>query len=388
MKASTLILLFIAAWAVCACKPEAPVQASTPPPPAKPALQPVKLGVFLPLSGDQASFGNDAINGARLAVEELNQNGGVLGRPLEIVLRDTASDAATIPGIVKDLTGKEGVPLLIGEVASARSIEAAGVAQSLGIPMISPASTHRDVTAAGEFVFRTCYAEPSQGAAMARFAASVRATKAAILTETANPYSQELAKSFRDSFLASGGEIAADIAFTPGSEDFKSIMEEIRAKGAEVIFLPSYYPEAAPLIRQARLLGIDMPFLGGDGWDSPEFLKQAGSAVENCYQANHFSAQQDLPEVQTFVKAYEARFGAPPPPLAALTYDAVKVGAAAIATAGSENRDAIRDALAATSEFPGVTGKITLGPDRTPAKPTVILRAEQGKFNYLETVAP
>jgi branched-chain amino acid transport system substrate-binding protein len=254
--------------------------------------------------------------------------------------------------------------------------------------MISPASTHQDVTSAGDRIFRMCYAEPFQGAAMAKFAGSLKATRAAILLEANNPYSQGLAQSFRENFASANGTIVAEQTFQPGDPSLRSQLEAIKSAQPEVIFLPSYYAEAATVIRLARELGLEMPFLGGDGWDSEEFLKACGPAADNCYLANHFSAENKLPENQAFIAAYETKFGSPPPPLAALSYDAVKLAANAIREAASEDHEKIRQALTATSVFPGVTGTITFDANRNPAKPAVVLRVENGTFTYLETIVP
>ncbi|MEX1118919.1 MAG: ABC transporter substrate-binding protein [Terrimicrobiaceae bacterium] len=368
------------------CKPK--VAEESPPPEAKP-VDPIRLGVFLPLTGAQSSFGKDAIRGAQLAVDEINAAGGILGgRPVALEVRDTRSDSETTKEAVEELAKDSGIALLVGEIASARSIEAAAIAQRLGVPMISPASTHQDVTALGDMIFRVCYAEPFQGAAMARFAGSIKASRAAIFLEEGNPYSQGLAASFRDHFVKGGGTIVAEKSFKAGDLSFSEQLEVIKAASPEVIFLPSYYLEAALVIQQARGLGMEIPFLGGDGWDSMEFLRIGGEAVENCYSANHFSAQNELPENAAFIAAYRAKFGEPPPPLAALAYDAVRLGVDAISRAASESRTAVQEALLTTTDFQGVTGPIRFGSNRNPDKPAVILRVEQGAFTYLETIQP
>jgi branched-chain amino acid transport system substrate-binding protein len=370
------------ALAVGACKP----QPTTPAPDSKPALPPVKIGLLLPLTGVQASFGEDAIGGARLAADEINMAGGIAGRPLELLIRDSASLAETIPGILTELAADPALVAVVGEVASARTLDAARVAQELGLPLVVPAATHPAVTTAGPFVFRTCYTEPFQGAAMARFAFSIGAVKAAVLAVQGDPYSEGLASSFREAFVGAGGQVVADVAIPSGTQDFAAQLTEVKNAAPEVVFLPVYFSEAARVIRQAREMGIEAPFLGGDGWDSPEFLREGAEAVENCYAANHFSAGRPVPAVETFSKAYEAAKGAPPPPLAALAYDAVKVTAAAAATAA--DRAAVREALAVTSGFPGVTGTITFDATRNTTKPAIILRVEGGRFTYLETVEP
>jgi len=382
-------------WLVCAfaavlagCKPApGPAPAPAPAPAQTPSVPPVKVGLFLPLSGPQWSFGRDALRGAELARDEINAAGGLLGRPVEFVLLDTRSDLKTAGAAPGELAAA-GAVALIGEIASPRSVEAARAAQALGKPMVTPASTHQDVTAVGDFVFRACYADPFQGTAMADFASSIQAARAAIIREQGNPYSEGLADSFRARFLANGGTVVAEEIFRAGDLTFARQLEAVRAAKPDVIFLPSYYVEAALLIREARQMGIDAPFLGGDGWDSEEFLRVAGAAADNCYSANHFSSDAPRTANAAFIAAFQTRFGEPPPPLAALTYDTVRLVADAVGRAGSEDAAAIKDALASTSAFPGLTGPITPGPDRNPGKPAVILRVQDGKFSYLETVEP
>ena len=221
---------------------------------------------------------------------------------------------------------------------------------------------------------------------MAKFARSLDAVKAAILFDPSNPYSSGLAESFKKDFLAGRGTIVAEEFYRAGDKDFATQLNSIKARMPEIVFLPSYYGESALIIRQARQAGLDVPFLGTDGWDSPEFLKVGGEAVNNCYFSCHFAAESESPEVRDFVEAYTAKHGTPPPPLAALAYDAVSLAVDGLKRSGTSEGAPFRDALAATKDFPGVTGKISLDQDRNPTKPGIVIRVEDGKFTYLETV--
>jgi len=223
---------------------------------------------------------------------------------------------------------------------------------------------------------------------MAKFARSLDATKAAILFDPANPYSSGLAEIFKKDFLAHGGTIVAEEFYRAGDKDFATQLNAIKARMPEIVFLPSYYSEAALIIRQARPAGLDVPFLGTDGWDSPELLKVGGEALNNGYFSSHFAVESQSAEVKRFVDAYTAKYGSPPPPLAALTYDAVSLAADALKRSGTTEPASLRNALAATTDFPGVTGKISLDQDRNPTKPGIVIRVEDGKFTYLETVEP
>ena len=366
---------------------------ASPTPPTKPTPTPipinaVSVGAFLPLSGSQAAFGLAAVEGINLAVSQINAGGGLAGRPVNLILRDTTSKGSEAALIVRNLVSEDKVVALIGEIASENSLEAAPVAAELGIPMISPGSTHADVTKAGPGIFRVCFVDPFQGRVMSKFASSIGVTKAAILFDPNDPYSAALAKSFEEDFLARGGSISAKEVCDHDATDFASQLEVIKNRQPEVIFLPVYFTQAATIIKQARPLGIDQPFIGTDGWESPEFLKIGGEAVNNTYFASHFSAGEPSDRTQKFVSDYKAVNGHDPLALAALGYDAMNFLADGIRRAGSTNPAALQKALSETKDFPGVTGTITLDADRNPAKSAIVLRVDQGKFNYLETVAP
>jgi len=362
----------------------------TPPPPPAVVEDPdtVHAGFFASLTGPQGTFGEDAIKGAQLAAEQINAQGGILGHPFKLVVRDTKSTAEGTVAAVNDLIDKEDAVALIGEITTDRSLAAAPIAQEKGIPMITPGSTHEAVTAVGDFIFRVGYTDPFQANAMARFARSIDVEKAALLYDNSTAYGRDLAGVFKRDFEALGGKIYAVGTYRAGDTDFKAQLEQIKAQNPEVIFLPSYYTEAALIIAQAREIGLDQPFLGTDGWDSPEFLRIGGDAVNNSYFSGHFSAESNNPLVQEFVKTYTATHGAPPPPLAALAYDSVYLLADALKRAGSDDAIPLKNALAGTQGFPGVTGNITLDEKRNPNKPVVIIRVDKGKFNYLETVQP
>jgi branched-chain amino acid transport system substrate-binding protein len=348
----------------------------------------IPVGAFLPLSGSQTAFGQAAVDGIRLAVSQINSSGGLDGRPVHLILRDTNSSAQEAAGVVRQLVTDSKVVALIGEIASESSLAAAPVAAELGVPMISPGSTHADVTKAGPGIFRVCFVDPFQGRVMSKFASSIGVTKAAILFDPADPYSAALAKSFEEDFLARGGVISDKETCAAGASDFSAQLEAIKAKQPEVIFLPVYYTQAAAIIKQARPLGLDEPFIGTDGWESPDFLKIGGKDVDNSYFASHFSAGEPSERTQTFVKAFQAEYSRDPLALAALGYDAVNFLADGIRRSGGTGTPALQMALAETKDFPGVTGTITLDADRNPSKSAIVLRVDGGKFTYLETVAP
>lgn len=344
--------------------------------------------MFLPLTGSQAAFGHSALAGMRLAVATWNAAGGIDGKPVDLVIRDTASQPDSVPGLVRELVTGEHVIALLGEVASESSLRAAPVAVELGIPMISPGSTHSGLTDAGPNIFRVCYADPLQGRVMSKFASSIGVTSAAILFDPESNYSAALADSFEKDFVERGGKIASRQPYRSGAADFSAPLQAIKAAQPEVVFLPAYFPEAAAIIKAARPLGIDQPFIGTDGWESPDFLAAGGDAVNNTYFTSHFSAGEPSAKTAAFVGAYQEANGGPPLALAALGYDTVNFLRDAIQRGGSTDPAALTASLAATSGFEGITGAITLDPARNPSKSAIVLRVSDGAFHYLETVAP
>jgi branched-chain amino acid transport system substrate-binding protein len=380
--ASGVMVLGISLSLLVGCKPAAPADKaeSSAKNDELPLVEPVVFGVLLPLSGPMESFGGDALRGAQLAAKEVNIAGGFDGRPLELAVEDSGS--VGIAEAIHRLVSEKRAVVVIGEMTSAATLKAASALKDSKIPLVTPAATHGDVTEAGTHVFRVCYTDPFQAEAMAEFALSVKANTAAVLIEENNSYSEELAAGFRKAFEAGGGTIVAEQTFHAGDRTFTDQLDAINKASADVVFLPSYYAEAALVLREARERGIETPFLGCDGWGSQEFLRITGNASNNCYAATHFSHER--PGNPPFINRYVEEFGTPPPPLAALAYDAVTVTAAAWKS--KTGPDKFIETLAATSDFPGATGPLTFGPDRSPQKPVVILRIDEGKFHFLEVV--
>jgi len=348
----------------------------------------IPVGQFASLTGAQATFGQSTDKGVRLALEEINGSGGVLGQPIRLITKDNQSKPGETSTAVRELITRDRVVALIGEVASGRSLEAAPIAQRSGIPMISPASTNEKVTEAGDHIFRVCFIDPFQGTVCAKFARELGATKAAILTDVSKDYSLGLAKSFKERFSREGGKITGEQSYSGGDKDFSAQLTAIKAANPEVVFLPAYYTEAPLIIHQARQFGITVPFIGGDGWDSPELISVGGPAMEGCYFSNHFSNQSTDPQVVAFVNAYRKKYNENPDAMVALGYDALRLLADAMKRAGTSDPAKVNTAIAATKDFQGVTGKITLDEHRNPNKPAVMLQVKDGKFSYVETVKP
>jgi branched-chain amino acid transport system substrate-binding protein len=349
--------------------------------------EPVRVGHFASLTGDTATFGQSTDRGIRMAIEEINARGGVLGRPLELISEDDRSITEEARTAAQKLLQRDGVVALLGEVASSRSLAAAPEAQRAQVPMISPASTNPKVTEVGNYVFRTCFIDPFQGAVMARFAHDdLKLKKVAILFDFKQDYSVGLAEFFRKTWKELGGEIVADERYTSGDIEFRAQLTTIRAAGPEAVFVPGYYTEVGLIAKQARELGLDVPLLGGDGWDSAKTLEIGGSAVEGYYFSNHYAADSDSPKVKAFVTRYREKHKEVPDAMAALGYDAAGILADAMNRAGDVRGDKLRAAIAATRDYDGVTGKISIDENRNARKDAVVLKIEGGQFRFFRSV--
>ncbi|MES2996112.1 MAG: ABC transporter substrate-binding protein [Verrucomicrobiota bacterium] len=350
----------------------------------------IKVGEYASLTGKEATFGTSAHEGTLLAIEEINAAGGVLGKKLELLTEDNQTKAGETANAVNKLISKDGVVAVLGEVASSRSLEAAPICQQNQIPMISPASTNPAVTQVGDYIFRVCFTDAFQGAALANFAkGTLKANKVAVLTDVKSDYSKGLAKNFKDKYTSIGGKLGIELDFNGGDKDFKGQLTAIKNDAPDAIFLPGYYNDVALICIQAKQLGINIPIFGGDGWESESLLTIGKDAVNGNYFSTHCSVEQGTPEMIAFVEAYKKRFdGKTPDAMAVLGYDSAKVLADAIKRAGSTDSTAIRDAIAATKDFPGASGKFSLNENRDAVKALVFIKIEDGKFKYTATVNP
>lgn len=349
----------------------------------------IVFGEVSSLTGQEATFGTSTHNGILLAVKEINDAGGIDGKKIRVITYDdqgkpTEAAAATTRLIVQDK-----VHLVIGEVASSRSLAMAPIAQTNKVPMISPSSTNPRVTEGKDYVFRICFVDPFQGTVMAKFAReTLKVDKVAVLRDVRNDYSVGLANYFVESFGKLGGTIVLDQSYSAGDIDFKAQLTTIRATQPQAIYVPGYYTDVGLIARQARELGIDVPLLGGDGWDSGKLVEIAGDALEGSFFSNHYSLDDPDQRVKGFLQKYEAQFGQASDAMSALAYDAAMIAAQAVRTAGSTDGTKLRDALARTKDFQGVTGAITIDSDRNAVKPAVVLAIKGRKPVYAATVNP
>lgn len=356
---------------------------------ASPASGPIVIGHYASMTGSTAHFGQDTDKAVRLAIEATNAKGGPLGRPIQLVTLDTRGDSAEAANAVSRLIDLEKAVAVIGEVASSLSLAGGRVAQRRKIPMVSPSSTNPKVTQIGDQIFRVCFLDPFQGKVMATFARkTLGLERVAILKDIKNDYSIGLAEAFQKAFGEFEGTIALEQSYSQGDTDFSAQLTAIKGSNAQAIFVPGYYSEVGTIARTAERLGIEVPLLGGDGWDAPDLTKIAGSALNGSYFSNHFAPDAASPKAQQFVAAFKARYGQEPSGLGALGYDAAAVLVSAIERAGSATPKAIRDALAQTRNFQGVTGTITIDSEGNAQKSAVVLKIVDGKYKYQTTVEP
>jgi branched-chain amino acid transport system substrate-binding protein len=354
----------------------------------------IKLGLIAPLTGDVKTFGESTRNGYALAVDEANAAGGVNGKLIEPKIADDKNDPTECANAGSKLINQDGVKLIVGSVASKCSNPLSDLCQSSKVVMISTASTNPLVTVTDkgvrkDYVFRACYIDPFQGAVGARFALdNLKAKTAAVLYDVGNDYSKGLAEYFKNTFTKNGGTIVLYKSYAKDDVDFSSLLTDVKQANPEVLFLPDYYQKVGLIARKARELSIPAKLLGGDGWDSPDMTKIAGDAINGGYFTNHYSPDDQRPEVQDFVRKYKAKYGAAPDALATLAYDATRIMLEAIRRAGTDKPDAVRDAMAKITDFPTVSGKISFDKNGNPLKSAVVLQYQDGQQKYVATVNP
>ena len=349
----------------------------------------ILIGEYGTLTGNDATFGISSRNGIEMAMDEVNKAGGVLGKQIKVLVEDDQGDPKEAATVVTKLISKDQVIAVLGEVASTRSKAAAPIAQQNMIPMITPSSTNPAVTQIGDYVFRVCFIDPFQGLVMAKFATNTLKVKnVAILRDVKNDYSVGLADVFAAEFKKMGGNIISDQSYSAGDVDFSAQLTAIKATNPQAIFVPGYYTEVGLIARQMKKLGMSATLLGGDGWDSPKLTEIGGEAMDGAYFSNHYSVDDPSPAIQKFVGDYKARYKQVPDALAALAYDAAHILAQSIQRANTTEGPKLRDAIAQTKDYAGVTGKITIDKDRNSVKPAVVLQVKERKLVYVETITP
>jgi branched-chain amino acid transport system substrate-binding protein len=394
------MLLATLALAVVACEKKS-TPAPTPPAPggqsagaSAPGPAPVdantiRVGEVGSLTGSEATFGISARNGIELAINETNAAGGVKGRKLAVRVYDSQGRPEEGAQAATRLIAQDRVVVILGEAASSVSMAMAEKAQAAKVPMITPTSTSPEVTKKGDYIFRVCFIDDFQGMVMAKFAReNLKVSKVAVLRDNKAAFSMGLADVFIKTFKGAGGEIVSDESYSKGDTDFRAQLTAIKQRKPEAVFVPGYYTDVGIIARQAREIGLKVPLLGGDGWDSDKLYELGGSALEGSYFSNHYSPDNPDPALQQFLKKYKEAYGAVPDSVGVLAYDAARVAIEAMKRAPDTSGPALRDAIAATKDFPGVSGRITLDANRDAVKEAVVLKVSGGKAEFVTTVKP
>jgi branched-chain amino acid transport system substrate-binding protein len=349
----------------------------------------IRLGEINPLSGGVSQFGISCHQGFLLAFQEINGAGGVLGQKIELISEDDQSKPGQSATGVRKLITQDHVLAILGNATSSASLEAAPIVQAAMIPMISPSATNPRLTEIGDYIFRVCFLDEVQARVIARFAHDrLHLVRIAELTDVKQDYSVDLARFFKEEFTKLSGQIVKEQSYSSGDTDFRAQLTAIRAIKPDALFIPGYYPEVSLILKQARQISLTIPGLGCDGWANQTLLNVGGKAVDGCYFTNHFSPDDPTPLVQNFVHAYQTKYGSVPDTFAALGYDAARLLTDAIKRAGKPESRGIRDALASTKDFPGVTGAITIDDHRNASKPVLVVTIKDGKFEIADRVAP
>lgn len=354
----------------------------------------IKLGVNLELSGGVALYGEKLEEGIDLAVEEINNNGGVDGKEIKLVKVDNKSDAAEATSAAIKLTSKDKVAAIIGAATSGNTVAQVQIANDTKTVLLSPSGTAQNVTykdgKVNEYAFRTSFIDPLQGEVAANFAAKdLKVKTAAIFADSGSDYAKGLAESFKETFEAAGGKVVVEEAYVEQDTDFRSTLTRIKGKNPEFIFVPGYYGQVGLIVKQAREIGIKVPLMGGDGWDSSDMVKLAGAeALNNTFYTNHYSFDDPDEKIQNFVKKFKEKYDASPNAFNALGYDSVYLLADAIKRAGSTDSSKIKEALASTKDLSLVTGNVTIDEKHNLIKSVTILEYKDGKEVFNKKVKP
>lgn len=359
------------------------------------ASETIKVGLNYELSGGVATYGQGLTNGIELAIEEINKNGGVLGKQIQVVKVDNKSDNAEAANVSTKLATRDKVVAILGPATSGNTKAASPAAIQNKVPLISASATADDVTVDSngkvrEYIFKTCFSDSFQGVTMANFAFKDLALKnAAVLLDNTSDYSKGLAESFEATFAELGGKVLTEEAYQAKDTDYKAVLTKIKATNPEVLYVPGYYEEVGLIVKQARELGLNVPVLGADGYDSPKLLEIAGAeALNKVYYTNHYSSMDNAPEVVKFQKAFNAKYGKETDAFNALGYDLAYFLADAIERAGAADPVKIKDALASTKNFKGITGTLSIDENHNPVKAVTILEVKNGKPTFLKKLEP
>ena len=356
----------------------------------------IKIGMVYELTGNTASYGTSAANGAKLAFKEINASGGVLGKQIQIVSADNKGEPSESANAMSKVISQDKVVAVTGFTVSSCGIAASAVAEANKIPFVAAATVNPKVTfdertgKVKDYTFRACFIDSFQGTVGANFALNgLKAGKTAIMTDSSSDYSKGLTDIFRSTYVKAGGKIVAEESYLQKDQDFKPILTKIKAQNPDLLYIPGYYEDVGKIIKQARELGMTIPVLGADAWDSPVLVEMGGAQpLNNTYFTNFYSIEDKNPVSNAFVEAYKKEYGQTPDSMAAMGYDAAKLLVDAIKRADSTDAKKIKDALSATKNFSSVSGEMSLNDRHDAVRGVVIIELKDGKQVYKETVKP
>ncbi len=357
------------------------------------AADELKIGVSAPLTGDISTLGQSTQNAVLMAESEINAAGGIkVGsskRKVKFIIEDDENKPESTATVFQKLISQDRVLAIIGSQASKCSNAGAPIAESAQVPQITPWSTNPNVTKGRSYIFRACFIDPFQGRVVAEYALkNLKKKTAAVLYDVASDYNKGIAEVFRAEYTKAGGKIVGFETYNTNDKDFSAQLSKIKGANPAILFLPNYFNEVPLQIQQARKLGLTCTVIGSDGWDDPQLLKIGGKDMDGTYFTNHYSPDIKRPAAQHFITAYEKKYGRKPDAAAALTYDSAYILFKAIAKAGKADSKAIRNAIAATKGFKGVTGDITYEGTGDPVKGAVVIRIDNGQFVLDSAVNP
>jgi len=358
---------------------------------AVPALaeEPIKVGLITPLTGSVSTYGISVRNAIVMGVDQINEAGGINGREIKLIIFDDKGDATEAANITRRLIDRERVEVIMGPVITPCVLAASPIAQAAGVPLITPTGTGDTITSIGDMIFRAAYKDSFQGETMAQFAReNLKLDNVSIIYDVGNDYSTGLMNSFRKKFEDLGGKVISVESYATNDNDFSAQLTSIAMRNPQGLFIPDYYSAAGPIMMQSRQMGMDVPFLGVDGWDSPELAKLAGGYEEGGYYVNHYSNEDQTASTQAFIAKYKEVYGSGPDAFAALGYDAILITQAALKEASSINHAAIKDAMGTVANVQAATGTINMDPEGTPIKSVVILQIQDGESVLVDKIDP
>ena len=350
----------------------------------------IVVGASFELTGNVANYGKSTLSGLKMAFDEVNKAGGIDGKKLRIVESDNKSEPSEAGNSVTKLVTQDKVIAVVGPATSGCVAASTPITTANKVPLIAPCATAPNITVENgkvkEFVFRSCFIDPFQGRVMAEFAdKNLKVKNVAILYDASSDYSKGLAEVFTKTMEEKGGKIVAKEAFLAKDLDFKSALTKIKSTNPEAIYIPGYYEEVAKIIKQTRELGLNVPLLGCDGWDSPKLVEIGGpEALNNTYFSSAYSAQDKEPSVQKFIAGYKAMYNKEPDVFCMQGYNAGLILADAIKRAGTTDGTKLAAAIAATKDLSVASGKLTYDADHNPITSAIIIELKDGVQTFKE----